>query len=136
MQHHLGLKSSIPPPPNAASADIEDQITQDSTLYPQITRCRGKRCQIKKTKFRPKLRSKSIRRPKPKKRPKMVPKKVQKSVPKKIQKLMPPTMVSKKVQKMVPPKRVQKMVPPKIALKKPLTTVKPTERQSLNQIDR
>ena len=131
MQHHLGLKSSIPPPNAAALADpeLEDQITQDSTLYPQITRCRGKRCQIKKTKFRPKLRSKSIRRPKPKKRLKMGPKKVQKLVPKKIQKVVP-----KKVQN-IGPKRVQKLVP-KTALKKPLTTVKPTERQSLNQIDR
>ena len=118
MQHHLGLKSNISP---KALHQVQDQIIQDSSLYPQIARCRGTRCQLRKTKFRPKIRPKirsKIRRPKPKIRPKMVPKAVPKMVPK------------------IVPKMVTKSQPKLVSKKVPLTTVKPTERQNLNQIGR
>ena len=104
VHHHLGLESKKS---DFQTILEEDQITQDSTLYPQIARCWGKRCQIKhrfRPKPRPKIRPKQRHRPKP--QPKMKAK----------LKLRPKT----------------KLLP-----KKPLvTTPKPSERQSINQLDR
>ena len=104
VQHHLGLKSQKS---DFQTILEEDQIIQDSTLYPQIARCWGKRCQIKhrfRPKPRPQIRPKQRHRPKPK--PKM------------------------KAKLKLRPK-------PKILPKKPLlTTPKPSERQSINQLDR
>ena len=103
MLHHIGLKSRT----NFID-NLDDQITQESTLYPQIARCRGKRCQIRQ-RFRPKPRSKL--RPKPRPKPILKPK--------------------------IKPKLKPRPIKPKIVPRKPiLTTPKPSERQSINELDR